>query len=416
MAGMLRLSRARMMRLVRRGLAVSAAVPILAGLGVTAVDQVRIHRTAPTRDFPRGGVHEVRTVGNRMELFTDGEELFERMLADIRAATTSVYLESYIWKSDPMGQRFKDEVTAAAHRGVEVFVVFDEFANAVVPRSFKRFDPAIHSLRFPFLTLGNPFSIQTYARNHRKLLVVDDRVGYIGGYNIGSLYAETWRDTHLRMEGEAVWELSNAFVDFWNTYRRPHQPELPDRGARSWEPRVRAVQNLPDRMLFPVRGTYLDAIDRATSHILITQGYFLPDDTFIRALLRAVARGVDVRVLIPEHSNHIVADWASRAAYARMLDGGIRLFLFRHTMIHAKTMTVDGRWTTIGTTNIDRLSFTGNFEVNLEIFDADVARAMEDVFARDLTNARELTAEEWGRRPAFRRVVERAVRPLAPLL
>lgn len=402
--------------LLKRALALAVAAPVVSALGVTAIDQVRVRRSAPVRGFPRDGVHEVETAGNCMHLFTHGDELFARMLADIRAATTSIYLESFIWKADPTGEEFKRELTAAAHRGVEVFVIYDEFANLVVPRHFKTFDPALHVLGFPLLTLGNPFAIQTYARDHRKILVVDDRVGYIGGYNIGATYAETWRDTHLRIEGEAVWELSNAFVDFWNKNRKSHHPALSDRGARSWEPRVRAVQNLPDQMLFPVRGTYLDAIDRSTSHVLITQGYFLPDDTFIRALLRAVERGVDVRVLIPEHSNHIVADWASRSAYARMLAGGIRIFLFHHTMIHAKTMTVDGRWTTIGTTNIDRLSFTGNFEVNLEIYDRDLARTMEEVFARDLSNSHELTAEQWAARPVHRRVVERLVRPLAPFL
>lgn len=125
---------------------------------------------------------------------------------------------------------------------------------------------------------------------------------------------------------------------------------------------------------------------------------------------------MEVRVLVPEFSNHVVADWVARGLLSRLLAGGVRIFLFQHAMVHAKTATVDGRWTTIGTTNIDRLSMTGNFEINIEVYDEGLAHRMEEVFATDLTNARELTLEEWESRPAWKRVVERVLRPLAPLL
>ena len=161
---------------------------------------------------------------------------------------------------------------------------------------------------------------------------------------------------------------------------------------------------------------YLEAIDRATERISITQPYFIPDKTMVRALLGAARRGVDVRVLVPAASNHVITDWLSRGFYAALLRGGVAIWRFERAMIHAKTMTVDGRWSTIGTANIDRLSLTGNYEVNVEIFDRGVAQHLERVFATDLSNATQLTAAEWERRGTVAKLTERLLAPLRPLL
>jgi len=253
-------------------------------------------------------------------------------------------------------------------------------------------------------------------RDHRKLLVVDGEQGFVGGYNIGSLYATQWRDTHLRLHGPAAWDLERAFVDFWNTHRKAAQPELPKRGAAHWESRLRVHRNLPSQLIYPIRGMYLEAIDRARERILLSQGYFIPDREIVGALLAAARRGVEVRVLMPAGSNHVVADWLSRGFFTRLLEGGVELWRYEHAMIHAKTMTIDGRWSTIGTANIDRLSLTGNYEVNVEIFDPDVAAHLEMVFATDQTNSTQLTAEAWNARPAAARAVEKLLAPLRPLL
>ncbi|BDZ43637.1 hypothetical protein GCM10025865_29360 [Paraoerskovia sediminicola] len=259
-------------------------------------------------------------------------------------------------------------------------------------------------------------NVRKSGRDHRKILVVDDEVGFVGGYNIGAAYANTWRDTHARVTGPGVWELRNAFVDFWNVYRKHPQPALPDPGSSVWDPAIRAARNEPVRLVFPIRGLYLDAIDRATKSISITQAYFIPDQEILAALLMAAARGVDVRVIVPEHSNHVVADWLSRGHFTALLEGGVRIFLFRDAMVHSKTATVDGRWTTIGTANIDRLSLTGNYEVNLEVVDAGLAEQMQKVFAADLTNCRELTLVEWEKRTIVAKLSETTLIPLRPLL
>jgi cardiolipin synthase len=246
--------------------------------------------------------------------------------------------------------------------------------------------------------------------------VIDDVIGYVGGYNIGNLYATHWRDTHMRISGPAVWELRNAFVDFWNRWGRKDLPELSEPGTDSWHPTLRAARNSPAELRFPIRNIYLDALERATSHVLISQAYFIPDHDIRDALMRAAARGVDVRVLIPERSNHVVADWLARGHYSSLLKGGVRIFLYQGAMIHAKSATVDSRWSTIGSANIDRLSLTGNYEINLEIISESIAKSLDEIFATDLTRARELTIEEWEKRPLLQMLGERAVAPLSPLL
>jgi cardiolipin synthase len=364
--------------------------------------------TTPPATVDVGGDSQITT-------YTSGRDLFPDMLAAIDGARERVLFESYIVKSDEVGQRFKAALVAAADRGVDVRVVYDGFANLVVPPSFFRFPSGVRVLRYPVLAgRWQVFNPRRYGRDHRKILVVDDTAAFVGGYNVGAEYETQWRDTHLKVEGAAVWDLDNAFVDFWNL--NDARPPLADHGSPSWDPHVRAHRNVPRQLVFPVRGMYLEAIDRATDHVYLTAAYFIPDHDVLRALLDARRRGVDVRILMPEVSNHVVADWLSRGFYGRLLDAGVRIFLYQDAMVHAKTATIDGQWSTVGTANIDRLSLTGNYEINLEIHDAGLAAHLERVFEQDLTQARELTGEEWHRRWVVVKICEALLRPLRPLL
>ena len=409
------LSRARKFAF-RAGL-VAAAVPVTVAAALTITDAVRRRMHPQNAAFPTEKPLTELVDETAATVYTYGADLYESMLEAIRGAQDTVMLETYIWKDDAVGRQFKQALIDAAARGVRVYVIVDGFANLVVPPSFFRFPPDVHVLRFPVFRPGMlALNVRNSGRDHRKILVIDDRIGYVGGYNIGSMYATQWRDTHIRLEGTAVWELRNAFVDFWNRQRTSRLPALRDVGSEDWLPHLKAARNAPSELVFPIRGIYLDAIDRATSHIYITQAYFIPDHDIHNALLAAASRGVDVRVLIPHRSNHVVADWLSRGLYTSLLRGGVRIFRYQDAMVHAKTAIVDARWTTIGTANIDRLSLTGNYEVNLEIVDPALANRMEDIFRLDLTNARELTFEEWGQRSHLAKVGETLLSPLRPLL
>jgi len=169
-------------------------------------------------------------------------------------------------------------------------------------------------------------------------------------------------------------------------------------------------------MVYPIRGMYLEAIDRASDHIYLTHAYLIPDEDMLSALTRAAKRGVDVRIIVPAESNHIVADWLSRGFYRQLLHEGIRLYLYQNAMVHAKTATIDGQWSTVGTANLDRLSLQGNYEINIEVYDPGVARQMEEIFAIDSSNTVELTLEAWGRRHAMVKFSETVLTPLRPLL
>ena len=402
---------------LRRVIVATLLAPLAAALSLTAVTAIRKRlRGAGTAPLPRIEAEHFRIGGdNEVQVYVSGAALYDDMLAAIAGAHRRILLESYIIKGDAMGRRFKTALRQAAARGVEVCVIYDGFANLVVDPRFFDFGPDVKVLRYPILPRRLGFlSPRSWGRDHRKILVVDDTIGFVGGYNIGSLYADEWRDTHIAVTGPAVWDLENAFIDFWNSVR-PHEP-LELHSEATWDPHVRAHRNVPRQLMYPIRGMYLEAIDRATERIEITQAYFIPDVNILEALIDASHRGVRVRILVPKVSNHAVADFVARSYFSRLLDAGIEILRYRDHMVHAKTMTIDREWSTIGTANIDRLSLTGNYEINLEILDEGLAEAMSRIFARDAERAEVLDAETWRSRPTVARLYERLLRPWRPLV
>jgi len=405
---------------VRRTLLTILGIQVGLAVVLTLVDSYRRRGKKP-RPFPVNPPREVEVGSVRVATYTFGQDLYDDMLAAIRGAKKQILFETYIWKGDQVGERFKAALIEAAARGVDVYVIFDGFANLVVSPRFKRFPPEIRTLPYPIYTAGwRFFDLRRYGRDHRKILVVDDEVGFVGGYNIGSAYATEWRDTHCKITGPAVWDLKRAFADFWNLHRRRRigrsvRPLLLDT-ASEWEPKIRLHRNVPRLWMFPIRSMYLEAINRAQHNIWLTTAYFLPDQDFVDELKAAASRGVDVRLLVPAKSNHIVVDWISRGYYSQLLGAGVHIYRYRDAMVHAKTSTIDGTWSTVGTANIDRLSLSGNYEINVEIIDADLAKVMEEIFETDLTNTLPLTIAEWESRDVYRRFTEFVLQPLRPLL
>ncbi|MDQ6686136.1 MAG: phospholipase D-like domain-containing protein [Actinomycetota bacterium] len=407
-------------KIVRRTLLAIFGAQLLLALGLTLVDTYR-RRGRRVRPFAVRPPAEVTVGAGTVTTYSFGQDLYDDMLAAIEGAQRQVLFETYIWKGDALGERFKKAVSDAAARGVDVHVIYDAFANLVVAPRFKKFPPQVKVLAYPVYGAGWRFyDLRRYGRDHRKLLVVDDRVAFVGGYNIGSAYATQWRDTHCKVTGPAVRDLKRVFADFWNLNRvhllRHNERPLLTPAGSTWEPKIRVQRNVPRLWMFPIRGMYLEAINRSTTNVWLTQAYFLPDEDFVATLMAAAQRGVDVRLVLPGKSNHIVVDWLSRGYFTSMLRAGIRIFRFADAMVHAKTATIDGSWTTIGTANVDRLSMTGNYEVNLEIIDEGMAAEMERIFDSDLTNCRELTIAEWESRDIYRRFTERLLAPLRPLL
>ncbi|WP_284549893.1 phospholipase D-like domain-containing protein [Aestuariimicrobium sp. T2.26MG-19.2B] len=399
------------------GITVGAQVATMVGLSVA--ESIRRRHRKPHR-FPTTPPHAVEAEDDEITVYTYGEDVYADMLAAIDQAEHTIYFETFIWKGDEVGQKFKDGLIRASRRGVDVYVVYDRFANLVVKPSFYRLPPEIHLGRHPLIG-GLVPRPRNGGRDHRKLLVVDSAIAFIGGYNIGSLYADRWRDTHARVVGPSVAEIENAFVDYWNSgpagmfgiHRRT--PELESPRERVWEGPVQIHRNSPSMAVYPIRNMYLEAIDRANERVWLTHAYLIPDDDLVAALHAACQRGADVRIIVPAQSNHVVADWLSRGFYDDLLTKGIRLFLYQGAMVHAKTAVIDSVWSTIGTANLDRMSMLGNYEVNAEIVSPEVAAQLEEVYRVDLTNCVELTKDEWRRRSVTAKFTEYLLSPWRPL-
>ncbi len=398
-------------------LALSALQAALVAI-LVAMAQFRKRREEPREGFPweDQGEVELEHGDQQLKIYAYGVELYEAMLDEIESARDHVFLETFIWKGDSLGRRFVDTLARKACEGVRVYVIFDGFANLVVPARFKQFPEEIHTLHFrPLDGVSSVVNPRTMFRDHRKILAVDGRVAFLGGYNIGALYATSWRDTHLRIRGKEVLEVENAFIDFWNRHRTPDLPQITPLKERAWNSHLVLHRNDPYLRIFPIRGVYLEAIDRSNKRIYLTHAYFVPDRAMRSHLVDAAKRGVDVQIIVPRESNHVTVDWLARRHFHELLEAGVRIFRYKHIMIHSKTATMDGVWSTVGTANIDRLSLLGNYEVNLEVYSERFARQMERMFELDKTNTEELTLEEWESRPLPAKLVERALSTLSPL-
>ena len=382
-------------------------------LVIAALGKRRQHEVS----FPHHLFEEVPVGENSLQLYAYGRDLYDAMLEAIDAAHESIYLETYIWKADAVGQEFQEHLAQKAEQGVAVYVIFDSFGNLVVPRTFKSsFHPAIHVLEYR--GIRRPWHLLDpgrYALDHRKVLVTDGTTGFIGGYNLGSLYATEWRDTHLAVRGPGASALARAFIGFWNRFCRSHE-RITQRYPHQFDALLTISQNETMRAAFPIRDLYIAAIDEAEHSILLTTAYFIPDHILVNALKDAVSRGVDVRVLVPWQSNHVLADWMAHSYFTDCLKSGIRIFGYRYTMLHAKTCTIDGQWSTVGTCNLDRLSLVGNYEINLAVHSTAFAQHMSALFAEDTAERFELTMEQWESRPWSRKVSERILAPLRILM
>ncbi len=407
-----RYSRVSLLRLVGKVILGVLTLQVLTAailIVIAALGKRRKHEVS----FPHQPFEEVQVGENTHRLYAYGRELYDAMLEAIDAAQESIYMETYIWKDDAVGQEFRMHLARKAAEGVAVYIIFDRFGNLVVPRAFKSsFAPPIHVLEYS--SIRRPWHLldpRRYALDHRKLLIVDGRMSYIGGYNIGSTYATEWRDTHLGLHGPVAAELAMSFIAFWNRFC-PANERITQRYHRSVDSRIVVSQNEAMRLSFPIRDLYIAAIDRAEQFIFLTTAYFVPDRILLEALKAAVRRGVDVRVLLPWDSNHVVANWITHSYFTDCLQAGIRIFGYRYTMLHAKTCTVDGQWSTIGTCNLDRLSLVGNYEINAAVYSAELARQMSALFAEDTAEKFELTMEQWKSRPWYNKVSERILAPL----
>ncbi len=323
---------------------------------------------SPERGFPYLELHEESLGENQLQLYTYGQDLYDAMLEAIDSATESIYFETFIWKGDAIGEEFKRQLVRKAREGVRVYVIFDNFGNLVVPHAFKRSRRRSPRSNIPRCTTPGTISIRaatpsTTARCSSWMAVKRSSAATTSAASTRPNGA-----TRTCASGSAPRSTSpnpswtSGIAAGLRTNRiQQHYP-------RRFDPTVRCTAPTPLRLTFPIRNMYIEAIDRAERHILLTNAYFVPDHVLLEALAAAAQRGVDVQILLPWNSNHVVTDWVARGYFSECLASGIRIFGYKHAMIHAKTCTIDGEWSTIGTANLDRLSSVGNYELNVEVY------------------------------------------------
>jgi cardiolipin synthase A/B len=355
--------------------------------------------------------------GNRFQVLLNGDEIFPSMLEAIRGATKTISFESYIYWSGAVGKAFAESLAERARAGVSVHLLLDWLgSNKIDPQQLALMERAgvevrrFHEPRWYHLARMNN-------RTHRKLLIVDGKIGFTGGVGIAdewSGHAEDpahWRDTHFRAEGPVVNQMQAVFMDNWVkvTGKVLHGDVYFPSTARAGESRGQMFSSSPEGGSESMQLMYLLAITAATRSIDLSSAYFVPDALTRRTLVAAARRGVRVRIITPgEHMDAETVRRASRADWGELLQAGIEIHEYQPTMYHCKVMVVDALWISVGSTNFDSRSFELNDEANLNIVDAPFARRQIEVFEQDLARSKEITLAQWQQRPFSEKVLEHA--------
>jgi cardiolipin synthase len=361
--------------------------------------------------------------GNEVELLIDGEATFASILAGIDAATEYVLLQFYIVRDDDLGREIRDHLIARSRAGVRVYFLHDEVGSHRLPG---RYGAALSAGGVQFRafhsTRGSGNRFQLNFRNHRKIVVVDGRVGWVGGHNIGDEYvgrdsgAAKWRDTHMRVEGPAALELQLSFVEDWRWATEefldlPWTPRAAEDGAAT----VLVLPSGPADRLETASLMYQQAIQSARSRVWIASPYFVPDEGVMASLHLARLRGVEVRVIIPDRADSALSKFAPYAFVGALLESGVFVHRYLPGFMHQKVILVDDRLAGIGTANLDNRSFRLNFEVTALVADAAFAAEVADMLEADIAHSRPMTLDEVRSRRWWSRALSRAAYLAAPI-
>lgn len=371
--------------------------------------------------------HAVLTQDNAVQIFNDGEAKFKALIDDLEHAKDHIHIQYYIFRLDGLGKRIYEVLLRKAKQGVKVRLLFDDMGSrSIRKRHFKEMIKAGGEVEtfFPsILPLINP---RLNYRNHRKIVVIDGRIGYIGGFNVGDEYLGLdpklgyWRDTHLRLEGSSLHPLQTRFLLDWNQaasdksieYSDRYFPAIPLKGSVG----LQIVSSGPDSEWEQIKNGYLKLMAMAKDYIYIQTPYFVPDASFMDTLRIACLSGIDVRIMIPNKPDHIFVYWATYSYVGQLLQAGAKVYIYENGFLHTKMIVVDNEASTVGTANIDVRSFKLNFEVNAFIYDKETSRKLAELFEQDMTLSTELTLELYEGRTRFIKMKESFARLLSPIL
>lgn len=366
------------------------------------------------------------TTGNKLKIMNSGQETFDAIFRAIKNARHHIHLEYYIFTDDKIGNQLKDLLIKKSREGVEVRIIIDDVGSWSIRKKFiselKENGIEIYSfmeVRFPRLTSRVNF------RNHRKILIVDGKIGFTGGINIADRYIEglkgigPWRDTHLQMEGRAVGCLQVVFAADWfflineNLVGNDYFPAIAEHPAGS---AVQISASGPDSDWESIGQAFFSAISAARQKVYMVTPYLMPPPHFMQAIKIAALSQVDVRILIPEHSDALIPKWSSFSYVEELLEAGVKIYFYQNGFIHSKYILVDNSFSSVGTTNLDFRSLETNFEVNAFVYDESFSHELEQIFLADLQNSREIKLKEWHKRPWHRKFRESLAHIVSPML
>lgn len=368
---------------------------------------------------------------NVIDIYTDGTHKFKALFDAIEAAVSSIHVEYYIIKYDDLSMRLMDILIEKAAQGVEVRLLFDAMGGRYLPRSLlERFRSAGGQIGIFFPSKVKFLNIRVNYRNHRKIVVIDGKTGFVGGFNVGNEYLGLndkmgyWRDTHLKIHGSSVSELQLRFLLDWRAsssenlvisedcqdkYFPPMQPTKKGIG-------VQIVSSGPDKQNQQIKQGFLRLINNAENYILIQSPYFVPDESILEALKIALLSGIDVRIMIPNKPDHIFIHWATLAYVGELIEYGAKVYIYEKGFLHAKTIVVDDEVCSVGSCNFDIRSFRLNFETNAFIYDDHMASKLQEIFVKDMDHCTYYSKELYYNRSNRIKIKESVSRLFSPLL
>ena len=372
------------------------------------------------------------TQGNDVTLLLNGENKFPKVLEALKNAKNHIHIEYYIYEADDIGCKIIDLLIQKAQEGVSVRFIYDDFGSREIrTKQVPRLKAAGVSV-FPFykiklIALANRLNY----RNHRKIIVVDGIIGFVGGINVSDKYINSvksknvlfWRDTHLRIQGPAVSTLQYIFMGDWNycsgeqlTPDIKYFPDVEEAYKSNSDSIVQIAASGPDSDSPLIQQTLLQAINLAKEEILITTPYFIPGESILESLVIAAASGTKVKLLVPGISDSLFVNFAARSYYSRLLKAGAQIYLYQKGFVHAKTLVADQQLAIIGTANMDIRSFDLNFEVNAIVYDEAIAQELSRAFIDDLKDATLIEVEKWNSRSNFTQLLEKLAGLFSPLM
>lgn len=368
----------------------------------------------------------IYTTGNEVKTYISGEKKFQDLIKDIRSAKSFIHIEYYIFRFDDLGKAIIDELKSKVDEDVEVRLLVDGMGSKNLKQKEIRYIKSL-GIKFSIFFPGAFPRINTRInyRNHRKIVIIDGEIGYVGGFNVGNEYVNRghqfkfWRDTHLKVKGQAVNELNKRFILDWDYASNENFDNIikyfpkPKEYGRVG---MQIVSSGPDHMDEYIKIAYMKIINNARKYVYIQTPYLVPDEPILEALRISALSGVDVRIIVPDKPDHFFMEWVLSANIANLIYYGVKIYRYNNGFIHSKTIVSDDIVSSIGTANMDNRSFRLNFEVNAFIYDGVVAKEQSKIFLNDQKFSTFVTKEAYEKRSRVLRIKESLIKLVSPIL